>query len=190
MTIDSNHLTPGSIRSHYEAVWSAAKIAPLSEDRGPAWQLPVGFHILEIAPHGNRSMWTYATCGMSAQGASPPLELHLFSATQFPGHVELLTAVAHYHLTEEYLGLGHTVNFGRPWMPGSHCEFGFISLPYLDGPGLEWLNIGEKQVRFLWLIPITDAERAYKIKHGIEALETKFDEAQFNYLDPQRVSVL
>lgn len=176
------------IRDHYERCWKA-KAETRRWQTGPAWQLPPSFCVLVFAPSANRKMWTYATCGMSSQGDAPPLELHLFSPVQTETHVELLTAVAHYHLTGSYLDLGHTVNFGRPWLPGSLCDHGLISLPYLDGPSLEWLEDGNRKVRFLWLIPITGDEVAYKKQHGLEALESRLEASNFNYLDPARHSV-
>jgi len=135
-------------------------------------------------------MWTYATCGMSNQSDATPVELHLFSISRCLEHVELLTAIAHYHLTGVYLDLGHTVNFGRPWMPGSKCDHGLISLPYLDGPSLEWAMIKERKTRFLWLVPITAKERSYKKQHGLEKLESLFEEKSLNYLDATRESVV
>jgi hypothetical protein len=45
-------------------------------------------------------------------------------------------------------------------------------------------------VQFLWLLPITKQEVEFKKKYGLEALEQKFDESAFNYLDPQRKSVV
>ena len=126
---------------------------------------------------------------MSHQPDAPPIELHLFSPEQTEAHVELLTAMAYYHLTRDYLDLGHTVNFGRPWFPKSKCDHGLISLPYLDGPKLEWLDAGLRKIRFLWLIPITPAELQFKKVEGLEALEEKFEESNFNYLNPWRASV-
>ncbi len=72
-------------------------------------------------------------------------------------------------------------------MTGSTCTHGLISLPYLDGPDLEWL--AEPKVRFLWLIPITEAEVRFKKSYGMEALERKLEERRFDFLDPSRVSV-
>lgn len=109
-------------------------------------------------------------------------------ATIRPRIVELLTVVAHYHRNGHRLGLGHTVNFGEPWLPGSACTRGLISLPYLDGEALEWLD--EPRVRFLWLIPVTDDEVAFKAEHGLDALEERFEAAAFDYLDPLRASVV
>lgn len=67
-----------------------------------------------------------------------------------------------------------------------------ISLPYLDGPSLEnlYLNSIDENLKFYWLIPIHEDEVEYKMKYGVEELENKFDEKEFNYLDPNRDSVI
>jgi hypothetical protein len=105
-------------------------------------------------------------------------------------HIELLTAIAHYHLTGEYLNVGHTVNFGRPWLPGSRCEFGLISLPYMDGPALEWLDLSNARIRFLWLIPVTPEEVQFKKVYGLQALEEQLEASGFDCLQPLRSSVI
>lgn len=181
---DTNTLT-----NHYCSQWGNNCVTA-RWTKGPVQQLPVGFHILVFGPNAHRKMWTYATVGMSLQPDSYPLELHLFSPVECESLVELLTVVAHFHLTGEYLNTGHTVNFGRPWLPGSICDHGLVSLPYLDGPPLEWLEQGSDRVRFLWLIPLTTPEVQFAKTNGLEALERRFDEAHFNYVDPKRKSVV
>lgn len=178
-----------SIRDHYAAVWNNAPVTR-RWDKGPVSALPADFCVLEFSPTANRTMWTYATCSMSLPSDEGRLELHLFSPVSCDGHVELLTFVAHYHRTGARLGSGHTVKFGRPWLPGSSCDCGLISLPYLDGPKLEQFQCEGETTSCLWLIPITEAERAFKKAYGAEALESKFEELQFNYLDPRRSSVV
>jgi len=42
----------------------------------------------------------------------------------------------------------------------------------------------------LWLVPITQAERDFKVTHGIEALEDLFEQTSFDYLNPIRPSVV
>src|SRR5438874_259081 len=128
---------PDVIKAHYERQWGCSA-EQATWPLGPTWQLPGSFSVLIFPPTKNRKMWTYATCGMSHQADADPIEIHLLSPVRTEGHIELLTAIAHYHLTGSYLGVGHTVNFGRPWLPGSKCEHGLLSLPYLDGPSLEW----------------------------------------------------
>lgn len=174
---------------HYSKLWSPAA-GRHKLNKGPVHELPPCFEILEF--QRTKDMKAYATLCMS-ESTDPPddrLELHLFAPPSGEAVclTEVLTATAHYHRTGARLGLGHTVNFGQPWLPGSRCTFGLISLPYLDGPELE--RLAEPEVKFLWLIPVTEKEVAYKRKHGMEALEERFEEAQFNYLDPLRSSVV
>src|SRR5262249_32983773 len=126
-------------------------------------------------------------------GYSHGLELHLHAPNSQEAHVELLTVAAHYHLTEERLGLQHTVAFGRPWYAGSRCAYGLLSLPYLFGPRLEWLGEPARSgsTRFLWLVPITGSERSFIIEQdSAEELEALFEATAFNYLDPYRSAVI
>ena len=178
-----------AIANHYKNNWGGSG-ATCVWDKGPREELPEEFTVLEFSPTSKRSMWTYATACMSQPGDESPVELHLFSPQSSQAHVELLTAIAHYHRNEAQLDLGHTVNFGRPWIPGSQCDHGLISLPSLDGPDLENLNFDDIAVRFLWLIPITTNELEFKKQNGVEALEEEFDQHGFNYLDPLRESIV
>ena len=114
-------------------------------------------------------MWAYATCGMSQPKDLRPMELHMFSPWASPEIEELLVVTADFHRNHIALGVGDSVNFGRPWLRGSKCEHGLVSLPYLYGPALENLR---------------------KQENGLEALEQSFERAAFNYLDPQRESTI
>ena len=135
-------------------------------------------------------MWAYVTVCMSDPQDIDPLELHLFARESNDQIAELLVALAHYHRTGKPMELGDSVNFGRPWWSGSQCDRGLISLPYLDGPELEWLLLRDQKVRFLWVLPITNAEVDFKRTAGLEALESRFENAKLDYLDPYRPSVV
>jgi hypothetical protein len=121
------------------------------------------------------------------------MELHMISPSEYCGHIELLTVVAHYHRTGHPLGdAGSTVNFGRGWMPGSDLSHGLISRPYLDGPTLECLTdkVGNLLAKCHWLLPITKSEREFKRRHGLEKLEVLFDRCGLQYANPNRASVV
>lgn len=176
------------ITSHYKFFWGASPKL-LRWELGPTDELPSSFGVLEFPPE-KKVAWIYATCGMSRPEDESPLEIHMYSPCQYDQHVELLTAIAHYHRTGCRLGLGHTVNFGRPWLPGSACDHGLVSLPYLDGPDLEIAEFVQAKLQFYWLIPITKEEREFKKRNGLDALEERLEAATFNYLDPKRKSVI
>jgi hypothetical protein len=135
-------------------------------------------------------MWTYSTVCMSQPQDSDSLELHMFAPEVNDTVAELLVVTAHYHRTGRRLGLGHSVNFGRPWWSGSVCDRGLISLPYLDGPTLEWLDVNGQRVRFLWVIPATKSEIEFKKTAGLEALEDWFEQGKLDYLNPFRSSIV
>ena len=126
---------------------------------------------------------------MSQPSDRAPIELHLFSPYASKDVVELLVVTAHYHRTATSLDLWHTVNFGRPWLNASSCSHGFVSLPYLDGPALEDLRADTALIKCYWLIPVTASEVRFGCEKGVQALEQKFERANFNYLDPLRASV-
>src|SRR5689334_5826036 len=123
---------------------------------------------------------------MSQSDDPDPLELHMVSPEDSPTVVEILTAAAYYHRTTARLGLAHSVNFGCPWLAGSTCDHGLISLPYLDGPKLEELVVGTILVHCYWLVPLTAAEYDFLRHESVELLEQAFERTNFNYLDPFR----
>jgi|GraSoi_2013_40cm_1033754.scaffolds.fasta_scaffold02500_5 hypothetical protein len=177
------------IRSHWIQNWGdVPEIVEFS--KGPIGDLPPEFRILRFSPNPKRSMWTYASVCMSQPADPNSIELHLFAPRLNDSIAELLVATVHYHRTGCRLALGDSVNFGRPWWGGSLCDHGLICLPYLDGPRLESLELPGQRVRFLWLIPVTPAEVQYKRIHGLEALETKLEQANVSYVDPLRASVV
>jgi len=185
-----------TLSKHFEDWWGVAgKRIRVGED--PLWELSEDYAVLAFPPRIRTDKkgktwareWTYATCGMSQPGDADCLELFVESPQETLNIVELLNMTAHFHRTGSALGLGHTLNFGRPWLPGSLCHHGFISLPYIDDPQLEHAHVLGKEVRILWLIPITREEREYKKKHGVEALEDLFQRSKFRFGDPSRPSM-
>ena len=178
------------ILKHYEKTWNLSDYYFINLEEGPMKEFDPNFTIIVIPPNEKRDFWTYATLGMFNSQTEPYIELHLFSENEDDSLSEILTAVAYYHMTGNKLFLDETVNFGRSWQTGSTCDYGLISLPYLDGVSLEKLLINNITIYCYWLIPITEKEKNYRWSHGIEKLEKKFESNQFNYLDTYRSSVV
>lgn len=177
-----------NVIKHYKEFWG--EFTEHKFNKGPVGELPIGFKILKFEPNNRHNMWAYATCGMSNKVRVNSIEIHIFSPKENDFLIELLTIIAHYHVTGGNLGVGQTINFGRPWCDKSNSEYGLISLPYLDGPLFENFQVGLERIQFLWLIPIMKTEVEYKKINGLEALERKLEESNFNYLDPYREGVV
>lgn len=179
-----------ALADHYESVWGTRGAAE-RWSRGPIEKDLPNFSVLAFAPTPAKPLWVYATCGMSERAdIAHSIELHVFSEVKDESLTELLAIVAHYHNFGGALDLGHTVDFGRPWQQKSKCTFGLVSLPYLYGPKLENFEYCGSAIRCLWLVPITEKERHFKMKHGLERLEEAFELRNFDYADAGRESVV
>ena len=175
------------LKQHLETNWGK------SYDRkdqisDPLKKMSEAFSVLEFPPSEKHGFWIYSTLGMSTDNPTNLIELHIFSQKQDSTLIELLTITASFHRNNTPLDLNHTVNFGMPWQDDSACSLGFISLPYMDGEALEIFNFASGHLHNLWLLPITESERDYKIENGWDALEQRFDECELDYLNPKRHS--
>ena len=154
-------------------------------------RVPPEFRVVRVAPGPRSRLTTYLSLGAWEATGETGFGLEFVATTAQPERkcVELLTMVAYYHRTER-LDLGHTFPLGYGWLGGS-CTHVLVSLPYPFGPDLEVCCLGDKgHVRFLWLLPITEAEKRFRHEHGLEALERRFDEVKLNFAVPYRESVV
>jgi hypothetical protein len=165
--------------------------APLPE--GPIHERLPGFRVVMVAPGPRLGMWTYVSIGAYQVRDGEHAQEFIFVGEQdLPIHAAILTITAYYHAgpADHRLGVGHTVPMGKPWMPGSLCNHVLVSLPYPFGPELERCEIPHGHVQFLWLLPITRAEKEFRHRENLEELERRFDEAAIEYWDPARPSVV
>ncbi len=158
---------------------------------GPIHDVNPHFRVLRVAPDRSGGLWQYVSTGgwAATAGHDHGLEFVISTPIETDRAIELLAMVVYYH-REDRLGLGHTVPIGQPWLPGSRCDHWLISLPYPFGPDLQLCRVGDRDVDFLWLVPITKAERDFKVAHGQEALEQRFEAAGLRYWEPERASLV
>jgi hypothetical protein len=175
------------LRSHYESVWGKL-CYEMRWSQGPVSQLPEGFHT-EVFQK-DKTTKVIVTSGLSLGNAEHPIELCMYFPSGFSNEArlgEILTITAHYHLTGGNLGVGDSVNWGEPIIPGSQCAWGYLSWPYLEGKVLGDINFNKAKV--FWLVPLTEAELAFKKAEGVEALEVVFEGQGLNYIDFLRGSL-
>ena len=151
--------------------------------------------VLRVDPETRGGLWLDVSSGASvptpgsAPDGSSGSEFVLVTPFKTLRAVELLAMVVYFHGVEE-LKVGDTVSVGEPWLPGSTCGHLLVSSPYLLADELWTLPLPDREVRLLWTIPITAAERAYAAEHGLDSLEERFEDAGLEYWDAHRASVV
>jgi Suppressor of fused protein (SUFU) len=180
-----------AVEEHVRRFFHGQRVEAFTWSVGPILSANPHFRALRVAPAEPGGLWQYVSVGgwAASGGVGRGLEFLISSPAETPRAVELLATTVYYNRTAR-LGLGHTVPIGQPWLPGSACDHLMVSLPYPQGPDLQSCHVGDLHVDLLWLLPITPAERDFKIEHGQEALEARFDEARLQYWDIGRGSVV
>lgn len=179
-----------AVRKHIEGFWPDRPQEEFSWEWGPIEERVPGFRVRRVAPVKASDPWVYLTVGASSVSSEEGgIEFFLLAPSESPRHVETLAMVASFHADLRYrLGLGRIVNIGRPWADGAVADHLLVSLPYPYGPDLEVCQVGDAQVRILWLVPITASEPRFAFDHGTEELERMFDAAGVDVLIPGRAS--
>jgi hypothetical protein len=182
-----------TIRSHIAQQWPSHRITEEQWTKGPVSHVMPDLRILAAVPRKSGEPCIYVTCGASDidVGATYGIEFFLYSRSFELRHVELLSMVAYMHrVPEHHFNVGHTMKIGWPWEDASACDRLLVSLPYSPGKRFEILHLPNGgHVRFLWLVPITPEEQAFGRREGLEALESRFEEAGIDFMDPKRASV-
>jgi hypothetical protein len=177
---------------HVSDFFTGHRVGRRDFDRGPIQKVAPGFHALSIGPGPRTKLWSYVSVGgaLVTKPGRPVIEFLVMSEQESDAMVERLAMTVYYH-HRETLGVGHTYPFGKPWVDGSTLDHVLVSRPYPFGPALESFPLADGgHGRLLWLVPITAAERKYKIEHGLDALETLFDRANLEYWNTSRLSLV
>jgi len=150
--------------------------------------------VIRVTPHSPAEPWIYLTHGASlcVPGATDRFEFFILAPYENPRHVQTLAMLATARTRgDSKLDVGSSIDLGKGWIDGSICDHLLVSLPYPFGPEFETCAAGaEGKVRYLWLLPINSRENAFLQKSGLEALEQKFEDADMDFLDPDRPSVV
>jgi hypothetical protein len=187
----SNSPIHNAILGHYRSAFGVQKMEDIHWTPGPISSVLPDLHIAKTRWRG---MWVFATIGAWRATEESPNGLEFVAVARKDDASVLLRLgmIAYYQAggPSFQLGVGHTVSIGEGWVAGSPLEAVLISLPYLWGPSLEHCQLSGHHVQVLWVIPIHESERAFAIAEGLDALEQRFEETSFDYLDPFRPSVV
>lgn len=183
--------TCGALAEHVRRYFAEQAIDAVTWQAGPIKRANPHFRVLRVAPLEPSGLWQYVSIGgwAATEDQNSGLEFILSTPAETPRAVELLAMSVYYHQGGR-LGLGHTIPIGEPWLTGSACDHMLISESYPFGSELHTCHVGDRHVDFLWLLPITAAERDFKVASGLDALEARFEERELEYWDIHRPSMV
>jgi hypothetical protein len=163
----------------------------------------VHIDIYQFEPTKERPYWTLITSGMSnerqaepedcAEHMSPRAEILMYAREPQGWMFNVLKGLAEMPFEDStYLHWWHTVPNGMPMTatPSLLTSYFFLP-PYFEPEEFSNLELDGDRVDFLWMIPITEAEREFAMEHGSQALEKKFEEVDLSpVVDESRKSVV
>lgn len=148
--------------------------------------------IYQFAPTRRRDYWTLVTGGMSDQPQQIPAKFRraLASRTELMMYVRkpaawmfsVLKGLAAYPFeSDSYVHWYHTIPNGKPMTAKPSLLSSWLIIPPIfEKQTFDALKLGRNRVNFLWVIPITEAERAFATQHGSEALQQVMASRSFN----------
>ena len=182
------------ILEHYRSFFGKDRIEEVHWTPGPIASLLPDLHIAKVRPKRAGGMWVFATIGAWRGTADDDhgIEFVAVARSEAASVLIRLGMVAFFHAgpPENKLGVGHTAGMGEGWVDGSPLDALLVSLPYLWGPKFQHCQLPSRHIQVLWLLPIYQAERDFARAHGLDALEQRFEDTSFDYLDPFRLCVV
>lgn len=180
------------LADHVDRYWAGRTKERFTWQLGRISKILPRFSVVRVSPSGRHEPWVYATSGAWEIQSEERCEFFILSPEETPRHVETLTMVAALHADPAHrLTVGTTVGIGHGWMEGSLLDHLLVSVPYPCGPKLEYcFATPTLPIRYLWLVPVTQAEAQFVKTQGLDALEQRFDEAGIDYLNPLRRPVV
>lgn len=165
---------------------------------------PVHIDVYQFEPNADRDFWTLVTGGMS--DARMPLpndaeahisgysEVFMYAREPLGWMISVLKGLGEMPFVDEtFLHWFHTIPNGQPMTAKPSLLTSFLLLPpyYEDRAFGDDFVIDGHRVQPLFLVPITEEERQYAVKNGVEALEEKFEEGGLeSVVDEDRKSLV
>ncbi len=180
-----------ALHDHVNAMWPGHDKSLLRVDEHPITDTVPSFRVACIHPQNDQEPWVYLSLGGFELDRDPTcgLEWMLLARESSSEHASTLALVASLH-SQGPLRQGSVIDLHEKRIAGGELRHLLVTLPYPYGPQLERCQAGLFSVRILWLLPITEAEFDLLKQEGTEALESRFEQAGIDFLDPCRASVV
>ena len=184
-----------AVRAHAARIFPGQRLETLRWDEGGIVENLSELAVVRVAPPADApsGFWIHLSAGASAAPMEDGYGLEFVLLTRTPSRfaAKLLAMVANLHADERYpLSLGQTLEVGHGWLPGASADHLLVALPTFFDPELEWLSDRNRNIRFIWLVPVTRAEAEFARKHGPVPLQEKLGAARADVAALVRASVV
>ncbi len=184
-----------AVRAHAARIFPGQRLETLVWDEGGIVVNLPELAVVRVAPPAGApdAPWIHLTAGASVAAMDDGYGLEFVLLTHAPSMfaAKLLAMVSNLHADERYpLSLGQTLEVGHGWLPGASADHLLVALPTFFDPELEWLSDRTRNIRFIWLVPITHAEAEFARKHGPVPLQEKLGAARVDLAALVRHSVV
>lgn len=155
-------------------------------------------HVLHSTEVPEQGLISFCTIGLSdhaddGYAVEPPLGVEILAVSDRPEFAEVVSTAAFCVINSGYrarLG-GAFPGVVRLHYPDTSVPNLHFVAPYLwDDEALRAHVYGEKTVAWLQALPITDAETAYLVEYGADALGAAFARRDPDFVDLRRASVV
>ena len=155
-------------------------------------------HVLHSTEVPEQGLISFCTIGLSdhpddGYEVDPPLGVEIVAVGSVPEYGEVVSTAAFCVINSGYRARpgGAFPGVVRLHYPDTSVPNLHFVEPYLwDEEALRAHVYGEKTVAWLQALPITDAETAYLVEHGADALGDVFLRADPDFVDLHRASVV
>jgi len=183
------------VRAHLARFWPERRAEAFAWTLGSFHEEHPEFRVFELPPEDDEGTWLYVSAGATPLRTFDGVghEYAIRAPEQERLMVELLATIASYSMREDHDGFhkGHTVPIGEPWIEGATADHLYFSAPWFAPPEFETLAVDDgPDAHFLWLVPITAAESAWRHEHDQEAFEQLLEREGVVPEDPARRPVV
>jgi hypothetical protein len=178
------NMEPGDklVLAHYEHRWGK----PTKVHSINAPQLPEAIRPLLVGEYSLPAdgLTIYGSIGMSRapmtlspESIGHRAEIFIGSFQSFSSLPDMLAMIAAYpHISNTLVTAEHTIPLGQYIVDGSGMSSIILCPPYFDPPEFRRIEASGYHVEVLWVIPIYESERQFKIKRGWQVLRQIFQE--------------
>ena len=179
------------MRDHAERCWPRCRTEVLRWTRGGLRENLPDLALVRVAPDGPGKPWVHLSAGASLERMDDGygLEFLLLAPEPSPDALKLLAMVAHLHGDPRYpLTLGQPLEIGHPWLEGATCDHLLVCLADGFAQEVEWYSDARRNIRFVWLVPISADEAELARQRGYGAVLEALGRARLDPADAKRPS--